>query len=357
MTEDMKGGYMKQYSSKERVEAAFHREYADRIPFLSAMLYNKACAEMAGFTLEECYLDDEKALTALIKLEEIFPSDLIWTPAGFLLPGVIEARRKAKGVGPLRRRFEQKSALATTPVPDPKKGKSFTAYLDMCRKVKSLFSDRWVFASAGGVWSTAVELRGAEQLIYDTREDPDFVHDLMRFTTELAKAEGLALAETGVNIVLGDPSASCSLISPKIYREVVKPYQQEFFQYMEEKVAKKVKVGLHMCGYIDPIMEDLASLPVDWLEMDSPSSLQRMLEISQKRIVIRGNVPGPVLSRGIKQEIEEAVRNCLDIAARGRAYILAPGCSLPEDAPLEAIKYFWEAAQKYGQYDHINIEV
>ena len=347
---------MKQYSGKERAEAAFHREYADRVPFLTAMLYNQACAEMAGFTLEECYLDDEKVVTALTKFEEVFPSDLVWVHGDPYLPQTIEARRKARGAGSLRRKFEEKSALATTPVPDPMKSKAFIAYLDICRKVNSLFDDRWVFATVPGVWSAAVELRGVEQLIYDTVEDPDFVHSLMRFSTELAKARGVAVAETGVNIHTGDPSASCSLISPKIYREFVKPYQQELFQYLKEKSGEQVRVGLHMCGYIDPIMEDIASLPIDWLEMDSPSSLQRMLEISQKRIVIRGNVSGPVLSRGIQQEIEEEVRSCLDIAAKGSAYILAPGCSLPQDASLEAIKYFWEAAQKYGRYDHINIE-
>ena len=288
-------------------------------------------------------------------LEEIFPSDLIWMPGDPYLPEAIAAKRKAKGAGPLPRLFEQKSALATMPVPDPRKSKIFTAYLEMCRKVNSLFDDHWIFGTAPGVWSSIVEFRGAEQLIYDTREDPDFVHGLMRFGTELAKVRGVAVAETGVNVHFGDPSASCSLISPKIYREFVKPYHQEVFQYVKEKVGGQAKVGLHMCGYIDPIIEDIASLPIDWLEMDSPSSLHKAVEVTQKRIVIRGNVAGPVLSRGIKQEIEEAVKSCLDIAAEGSAYILAPGCSMPQNASLEAIKYFWEAVQKYGQYDHINM--
>lgn len=114
-------------------------------------------------------------------------------------------------------------------------------------------------------------MRGLEELIYDTLDDPKFVHELMRFSLEYGKARGMAIAETGVNVAYGDPSAGCGVISPKIYKEFVKPYHVELFQYLKDKVGNELKFGLHVCGYIDPIMEDLVSLPVDWIEMDAPS--------------------------------------------------------------------------------------
>ncbi len=205
-------------------------------------------------------------------------------------------------------------------------------------------------ALAPGIWTNAAEMRGIEELIYDTQDDPQFVHKLMRFTLEYGKARGMAIAETGVNLAYGDPSASCGVISPKIYKEFVKPYHMELFQYIKDKVGNEIKIGLHICGYIDPIMEELASLPVDWIEMDAPSSLEKMLALCQGKKVIRGNVSVEVLSRGTKEQIESAVKSCIDIGSKVNSYILSPGCTMPQDAPLENIRIFWEAANKYGRY-------
>lgn len=343
---------VRQYTGKERVEAAFNREYADRVPFAIACYYNQSCGELAHITLQKYYLDPEKSLEFLAKLEELFPSDVLLVPGDPLMPEATAVRQELKkgreAVG--KRLLAEKSALANMNIHDPKKSSTYGPYLELCHKVESMFKDTWSVALVPGIWTPSVEMRGAEQIIYDTVDDPEFVHELMRFSTEYAKTRGLAVAETGVNVVFGEPSASCSLISPKIYREFVKPYQQELFSFMKERVGQQRKIGLHMCGYIDPVMEDLLTLAVDWIEMDAPSSLKKMMEISQRKKVIRGNVSGEVLSMGTKEQIEEAVKDCIDIAAEGSAYILSPGCTMPENAPLENIRQFWEAAQKYAHY-------
>lgn len=343
---------MRAYTGKERVEAAFRGEYADRVPLFTSLLENAACAALAGYTLRECYVDPAKGLELLIKAQELFPSDGVFVPGDPLLPTAIAARQEARGgkeaVG--ERLLAEKETLKTVRVRDPRQSSTYGPYLAMCRRVKELFKDTWVVALVPGVWSSAVEMRGPEQIIYDTQDDPTFVHTLMEFSLAYAKERGMAVAETGVNVVFGDPSASCSLISPKIYREFVKPYHAELFRYLQEKVKGEVKIGLHICGYIDPIGEDLASLPIDWLEMDAPSSLAKMISLSQRRFVVRGNVSGNILLAGTKAEIEAAVAECIKVGAPGSKYILAPGCVMPQNAPLENIKYFWEAAQKYGQY-------
>ena len=81
-----------------------------------------------------------------------------------------------------------------------------------------------------------------------------------------------------------------------------------------------------------------------------------MVEVSQKRVAIRGNLASGLFGEGTKEQIKEAVKNCIDTAARGGAYILSPGCSIPDDTPLENIRYFWEAAQEYGRYDTVTFK-
>ena len=343
---------MRQYTGKERIEAAFHREFADRVPFFTAAHYLEAFTLITGITSQEYWLNAEKTLGFLIKVEEMFPSDIIRIPGDPLLPEAVAARREFKkgreAVG--ERLLAEKSALITWTVHDPRKSSTYGPYLELCRKVLLAFKDTWSAALIPGIWTPSVEMRGPEQMIYDTVDDPEFVHNLMRFSTEYAKARGLAVAETGVNVIFGEPSASCSLISPKIYQEFVKPYHQELFSFMKKEIGQERKIGLHMCGYTDPLMEDLVTLPIDWIEIDAPSSLEKMMELAQGKIVVRGNVSGEALSMGTEEQIEKEVKDCIEIAAKGGAYILSPGCTMPENAPLENIRCFCEAAHEYGRY-------
>jgi len=68
-----------------------------------------------------------------------------------------------------------------------------------------------------GPWNIAMHLRGAESLLMDTATDPKFVHELMKFATEVVREMGDALIEAGFSPSLGEAAASCSLISPRIY--------------------------------------------------------------------------------------------------------------------------------------------
>jgi len=123
--------------------------------------------------------------------------------------------------------LENKANLEGMKFRDPRENKTYRPYLDMVGRVKDMFPDFPAMAMAPGVWSNAAELRGPETFILDTADDPDFVHNLLRFMTDLAKARGEALGEMGTDMVIfGDPSAGCSLISPKIYQEFVKPYHK-----------------------------------------------------------------------------------------------------------------------------------
>ena len=277
------------------------------------------------------------------------PSDTIRVPEDPYSPEVTAATyelRFGKGARPPRR-LENKSDLSQLAVRPPREDKRYIPYLENCRKAMELFEDACPEALVGGPWSIAVGLRGIEDLVFDTVDDPEFVHSLMRFTTEISKQRGEALAGTGVRMVIGDPSCSCSLISPKIYRDFVKPYHKELADLFNSLGAS---IALHICGYTDPIMEDLVELDIETIEIDAESSLERIVQISQGRVVIRGNFSNELFIYGNKDEVEEAVKRCIDIAAKGSGYILSPGCVVPHNIKLENLKFFIEAAHKYGRY-------
>ena len=342
---------MKTYTGKERVQATFRREQADRAPVsIPAALQ---CAEAAGFAMEDFLLDDDKALKIMEYAYRIFPSDVVGVPGDPTLPNIAAARaRKKYGEAATQRpkMLAEKAAIHGLEFRHPKESASYAQFLKMCAKTKELFGDAEVVALAPGPWSTAVELRGAEALILDTMDDPPFVHELMRLTTDLAGKRAIACAETGVMVVFGDPSSGCSLISPKMYRDFVKPYHTQLMTHNKQQMGNKTHFGYHICGYTDPIMPDLVETGADWVEIDAPSSLERMLQLSQGKVVIRGNVATDLFSEGTKEQIEESVKRCFDLAKASNAFILSPGCAIPAHAPLEKIRYYMEAAFKFGTY-------
>ena len=138
-------------------------------------------------------------------------------------------------------------------------------------------------------------------------------------------------------------------MSPKIYRDFVHSYLNEVIDHFRQQ---KALINLHICGYTDPILEYTTALDIDIIDIDAPTSLQKTVELSQKKIAIKGNLAAELFGEGTEEQIEEAVKNCLEIAAPGSAYILSPGCAVPHDTPMENIKAFWEAGLKYGHYQN-----
>jgi len=64
-------------------------------------------------------------------------------------------------------------------------------------------------------------------LTIDTQGEPNFVHDLIRFATETCKVYTQKLKTTGTGVTMTEAVSSCSLISPAIYRQFIRPYHNE----------------------------------------------------------------------------------------------------------------------------------
>ena len=270
---------MKEITSRDRVDATFRGDYLDRVPLYTNCFLTGYITEKLGISRMEVLTDPEKEFQALKQSQKEFPSDILRVPGDPLSPEGAEARHELKvgaNAPPLPPYLQNKSNLENLVNRswDPRENKNYKPFLEMTARVKDLHPDHTVMALAPGPWSNGVALRSAEFFVYDTVDDPDFVREVMAFTTRLAILRLEALGEYGADmLVLGDPSAGCSLISPKIYTEFVKPYHRQIGEHFEKMPDKRI--GIHICGYTDPIMEEIATLPLDWFEIDSPSSLEK----------------------------------------------------------------------------------
>jgi len=333
------------FTGKERMEAAFSGEKLDRQPVL--LLLGGHYAERAGYTLEQFFTQPEAALeTAKITAEEL-DSDALFVPFNPLMPDAQEAFRKMMGKPPSIKKADIKEKLPKWSVRLPREDPLFSGHLDMCEKCVEVFPDYHITTMIGGPWSFGLELRGANEAMEDLYDDKQFLHDLMKYTTETVIARCLAALELGVSPFIGDPSAGMSLISPAVYAEHVLPYHQKIVEAIHDKGGR---VSFHICGYVDPIFQDLIDLGIDGLSIDGPSSLEKLFELGRGKTTIIGNVDPILFMQGTPSQLEEEAKKCLDIAQGEARYIVGPGCQIPLQADLNNIKAFTEACHTYGAF-------
>ena len=344
------------YTGKEHIAAVFKGERTDRLP-VRVFHGLRPGLELAGVSAKEVRTKPHKYVDVMAALYEILPQDAVSVLVadeallaeaagerlGFTFADV--RARAAKGAALL----QDKSTLAQCELPDLKRGRRLPYYLDICRGVSSALPDAAVDPMCTAPWSAAMMLRGPQNMLLDIKDDPPFLHKLLNYTMELTKAVGAALLETGVDVLtLADPSGGCSLISPAIFHQWVEPCLRTTIKYL--KNISDTPIILHVCGYVDPIMEGLVNLGADGISLDDPSSLEKLIQVAQDKVVVEGNFSTGLYLTGTAQEIEAQVQACVDTAA-GSAYILCSGCQVPDNAPLENVKHFLEFGRQYGQYE------
>ena len=86
---------------------------------------------------------------------------------------------------------------------------------------------------------------------------PDKVHQLMSIVTESLKIAAKPFVENGGGIFLCDPIASGNVISPANYREFVKPYTTDLWNYIHSIG------GYHICGDTNAITVDMVETGCD----------------------------------------------------------------------------------------------
>jgi uroporphyrinogen decarboxylase len=324
------------------------RKYADRIPV--GLILGAFRAKLLGCSLKQYSIDGKKLVEGTLAAYERFGHDAVEVSWDIMMEAEAagaELEFRDDSIPQVKRHvLADKKNLGKMALPDPEKAGRYPLYLEACRATARGLKGPNLAGTVTGPWTTATGLRGAQELIFDTVDDPSFVDEMMAFTTDVTKILGAKLLQTGVSMSMGEAACSCSLISPNLYRRFIKPHHQELVRFFAEK---KKGLSLHVCGYIDPIMEDLVNLGISALSLDSPSSLEKMINVSKKKIALVGNVATSLFVSGTKEEMEGAVKDCIRIGAPGGAFILSSGCELPYNATEERVLFFLEAAREYGK--------
>ncbi len=351
-----------EYTNRDRVVAAYKRSFADRIPVYPIVA--SFAGTLDGLSIEEYCTDVTRAIKAMLNYYERYQPDVV------LAYNDLAKEAEAFGcrvkysdyvVPSIDRHVlhDDKARLAALPIPDPYKTARLPSFLEQCEALVKAKPPAAIGAVAVGPWTIAMLLRNPETMLLDTFEDPRFIHDLMRVTTDFCKTWGDAIAKTGIGLSFSEPTASISLISPDNYRDFVAPYHKELVDYFK---AKKVGVTTHICGTTYPIFEDVIQCGFTTFSFDLDQQadpklhvdqLQRFVEVARGRAVAIGNVDATQFEKTTKEAMYADVKRCVDTAARHSGFILSTSCEIPPRSDPEVVRWFMDAAHEYGRSDRI----
>ena len=207
--------------------------------------------------------------------------------------------------------------------------------------------------------SQARNVRGYEQWCMDLILNPVLAEAIMRkiLTIDLIMAErALAVIGDQVDVVVvSDDLATqnAPMMSPAVYRKIIKPLQQELFGFI--KTRTKAKLFYHCCGAASFFLEDFLEAGIDILNPVQVSATNMAPEDLKKRYGDRVTFWGGVdtqhlLPYGSPQEVADGVKRLIDIMAPGGGFILAAVHNIRPEVPPENLVALFDTAWEYGQH-------
>ena len=206
----------------------------------------------------------------------------------------------------------------------------------------------------------AFGLQGMDKFLLNLAMYPDFAEAMLKKNLQLCKQHmGHFLEAIGDNIdiiKIGDDLGSQDrlMISPRMYRQMLKPLHAELIQYIKDRT--KAKVFFHTDGDVFDLIEDFIEIGVDVLNpiqtsAGKMSDLAGLKERYGSRLVFCGAVDTQhILPDGTPEEVRQEVRRVINILGEGGGYMVASVHTIMNEVPPENILAMVDAVEEFGYY-------
>ncbi|MBU0512351.1 MAG: hypothetical protein KJ638_11715 [Chloroflexi bacterium] len=256
--------------------------------------------------------------------------------------------------------------LETFPWPDPD---DLGRVRGLAEKAQRLYNETDYALAAGhisaGIFQDCWNLRGMEQFMLDMTLDHEFAEALLEKITEIhigmwnhfldAVGDFVDIVETADDLA-GQTSL---LISPEMYRDLIKPRHAALNEAIRAKT--NAKILYHSCGAVMPLIDDLIEIGVEILNPIQPLPGIMDPEILKKRygkkLVFHGGLDvQTLLPTGTPAQVCQHVRRYFEVLGADR-YIMAPANSVQPDTPPENIVAAYDALQETKVWIRVNSTV
>ena len=215
-------------------------------------------------------------------------------------------------------------------------------------------------AIKAGPLMTALQMRGYEQFFMDLIADTEFADALLDKITWTLKAMWTRyMEEVGPYVqlvyVTDDLGSQTSmLISPKVFRNRLKPKMKELHDHI--KGLADVKLMMHTDGAVSPVIEDIIEMNVDIINpvqtsvhgMDNTQALKQQFG---DRLAFHGAIDVQHLmpNASLDQLRWEVAKRIHDLGCNG-GYIIAPCHNIGHDISPQNIVAFFDLVKQFDDY-------
>ncbi len=211
-------------------------------------------------------------------------------------------------------------------------------------------------------FTTPFMLRGYENFYIDLIDKPELACYLMDRMVEIQLAYWRTALETiqayplilRTGDDLGDQRRT--LISPQMYRAMVKPRHARLFAGIRKLARGKVYLFFHSDGAVRDLIPDLIEIGVDILNpvqytAEGMDTRRLKKEFGSDIVFWGGGVDTQhILPKGSREEVRDEVKRRIDDLAPGGGFVFTPVHNTQYDVPPENFMVMWETLQRYGSY-------
>ena len=330
-------------TSKEILLNTIRLQNAPRIPVITLSSGVWTCNQH-GMSLQDSFeIAPQKAAGYVLNTNKLINTDLIWTAADcnnlalrglgakttFNLPGIAASIEE-----PLIHSAEEVDHLDVNQIENDR---GFNSLLETTRILfREAGSDKMIGVSQWGPMTMAGLLIGMEHFMTLTIRDRPAAKHIMEFAAKLTEKYWNLFVQAGAQLVsLAEPSASCDMISPKLFSDMALPFLKLTSEAMTGLVESKF---LHICGNTTKILERLPETGFDVFSLDYKVDLSIAREKLGGKMCFAGQLdPVSVMLMSSPQQIEKKTKECIEKAGAG-GYIVMPGCDLPPAVSVENVQ-------------------
>ena len=319
-------------NSYERVMNRLSGKPIDRLPNMSlTMMF---AAKEAGVSFGQFCIDHNALVCGALKCYEKYGFDMVCA--------ISDPMREAEGFGAKviieedrvpycrEKRIIEPSDIDTLKVISPSSGKRMSDRVEAVRILKKeVGTEAPVIGWIEGAMAESCDLMGVQEFLMLLLDEPEAARQLLDICLEQGERFAHAQIEAGADII-GVGDAVSSLIGPSLYKDFAFPYQKMLIERIHSMGSR---VKLHICGDLNPVLDQVALTGADIIDLDYMVDIERAADIFPESVSICGNFdPVQIVYQGDTELIRREVMRCARIAQRNRC-IIAPGCEIPKDTP------------------------
>ena len=319
-------------TGKELIQATYRHEAVERpawVPYAGIH-----AAKFKGYTATEILKDEDKLVECLMEVHRLYRPDV--------QPIAFDLQLEAEILGcDMIWADDNPPSVTTHPfadteeIPDvvvgPNDGR-IPVVMNATRRMAAAVGDETaLFGLFCGPFTLASHLRGTK-LFMDMKKNPEQVKKLMAFCVRQAKAMIDMYEEAGA-CVIAPVDPLISQISAKHFVAFMHDPYTEIFDYIR---AKGLQSAFFVCGDATRNLEVMCETKPDGISIDENIPMPKAKAVTDKyNVTIGGNIPlTTTMLFGNQQDNMMYVVDMVD-SVDSRNLIIAPGCDMPYDVPIE----------------------